>query len=74
MAKIHIRRAPSALDEVAARAEQMPYCTEREAASRDREGESTRALDHLIHAGVREALAILELEGVWLRKQRGPRL
>jgi hypothetical protein len=67
----HNRNAPDALDEAAARAEQMPYCTEREASGREHDGKCTRALDHLIHAGVREAIAILELEGEWLRKSRG---
>ncbi|WAC18932.1 hypothetical protein OVA24_17000 [Luteolibacter sp. SL250] len=67
----HIRKAPRALDEAAARAEQMPYGAEREAAGRERGGKCTRVLDHLIRAGVREAIAILEVEGEWMRKSRG---
>ena len=73
MASNHIRKAPAALGEAAARAEQMPFCTEREAAGREHDGKCTRALDHLIHAGVREAIATLNLEGEWMRKYRGSR-
>ena len=55
------------LGEAAARSERMPFCAEREAASREREGKCTRALDLIIRAGVQEAITTLDLEGRWLR-------
>lgn len=62
-----------AVEEAAARSERMPFCTERAAADLERLGRSTRSLDLLIQAGVRESIAILSLECEWLKKCRRPR-
>ena len=66
----NIRWVRGTLDEAAGRAEQMPFCAEREAVERERAGRQARALSLLIRAGVREAIAMFDLENEWRRRQR----
>lgn len=49
----------------------MPFSAEREAAEREWSGRKAQAIGQLIHAGIREAISILDLEHEWMRKQRG---
>lgn len=73
MEAANIRWVTTTLDEAAGRAEQMPFCAERDAVERERAGRQATALGLLIRAGIREAIAMLDLENEWRKRRRGHR-